>query len=50
MKQMQVRRLPVVSRENRLVGILSLGDLATGMGDEELAGRVLKEVTRPSKP
>jgi CBS domain-containing protein len=29
MGSVQVRRLPVVSRDKRLVGILSLGDLAT---------------------
>ena len=28
MSQMKVRRLPVVNREKRLVGIISLGDLA----------------------
>ena len=30
MADSQVRRLPVVNRDKRLVGILSLGDLATG--------------------
>ena len=29
MSELQVRRLPVVNREKRLVGIISLGDLAT---------------------
>lgn len=29
MAQLQVRRLPVVNREKRLVGIVSLGDLAS---------------------
>jgi CBS domain-containing protein len=28
MAELQVRRLPVVSREKRLVGIIALGDLA----------------------
>ena len=28
----QIRRLPVVNRDKRLVGILSLGDIATGEG------------------
>jgi len=50
MEEMQVRRLPVLSRDSRLVGIVSLGDLAMGIGDERLAGRVLKEVSMPSQP
>jgi CBS domain-containing protein len=32
MGEQQVRRLPVVNREKRLVGILSLGDVAMGEG------------------
>jgi CBS-domain-containing membrane protein len=28
MKELQVRRLPVLNRDKRLVGIISLGDLA----------------------
>jgi len=32
MADIQVRRLPVVSRDKRLVGIVSLGDLATTSG------------------
>jgi CBS domain-containing protein len=42
----QVRRLPVVSREKRLVGIVSLGDLAR-KGAEEVAGEALAEISRP---
>jgi CBS domain-containing protein len=36
MSTLQVRRLPVLNRDKRLVGIVSLGDLATtnGTGDE----------------
>lgn len=32
MSEQQVRRLPVMSRDKRLVGILSLGDIALGEG------------------
>jgi CBS domain-containing protein len=35
MAQQQVRRLPVVNRRKRLVGILSLGDLATSASTEQ---------------
>jgi CBS domain-containing protein len=35
MGNLQVRRLPVVDRNKRLVGIVSLGDLATAGGEME---------------
>jgi CBS domain-containing protein len=35
MSTLQVRRLPVLNREKRLVGIVSLGDLATARGAAE---------------
>ncbi len=45
MKQRQVRRLTVMSRANQLVGMLSLGDLATEAGDPGQPGEVLKKVS-----
>jgi len=48
MKEKQVRRLPVMSRAGDLVGIVSLGDLATAVGDRGQSGEVLEEVSRPS--
>ena len=47
MSDRQVRRLVVLDRENRLAGIVSLGDLAVDTGDQKLAGKVLTEVSRP---
>jgi len=49
MKQDQIRRLVVLNQDKRLVGIVSLGDLAveTG-GDEEVAGKTLEAVSQPS--
>ena len=50
MEARQIRRLPILSRENRLVGIVSLGDLAVHTGQNELLGETLKEVSRPAVP
>lgn len=47
MEEKQVRRLPVLNREKRLVGIVSLGDLAVRTIKEKLAGEVLERVSEP---
>ena len=50
MERKQVRRLPVLNREHRLVGIVSLGDLAVWTRDEQLSGEVLQQVSEPAEP
>jgi CBS domain-containing protein len=50
MEVKQIRRLPIMSRDKRLVGIVSLGDLAVHTGNQNLAGEVLAEVSEPSRP
>jgi CBS domain-containing protein len=42
----QVRRLPVVDREKRLVGVVSLGDLSRAA--ESQSGTALKEISKPA--
>lgn len=49
MEKHQVRRLPVVNRHQRIVGMLSLGDLAVET-PTSLCGEVLKEVSAPAAP
>lgn len=49
MEDKQVRRLVVVNRDKRLVGIVSLGDLAVETGDEQLAGNTLEAVSTPDR-
>jgi CBS domain-containing protein len=46
MSEAQVRRLPVIDDQDRLVGIVSLGDLARET-DEDTAGQALEGVSAP---
>jgi CBS domain-containing protein len=46
MGDLQVRRLPVLNRDKRLVGIISLGDLATN-GKTADAGEALSGISKP---
>lgn len=41
----QVRRLPVLDKNDRLVGVVSLGDLSTRV-KEKYAGEALEEISR----
>jgi CBS domain-containing protein len=43
----KVRRLPVMNREKRLVGILSLGDLARKGNGSDPAAEALKAISEP---
>src|SRR5262245_714724 len=48
MKSEQIRRLPVLNRDKRLVGILSLGDVAVTVGNTQLTGDTLGRISEPS--
>lgn len=47
MGELRLRRLPVLSREKRLVGILSLADLAIDESAQDDAGEALGGISRP---
>ena len=47
MGELRIRRLPVLNRDKRLVGILSLGDLAIDEGARDEAGEALGGISRP---
>lgn len=47
MGDVQVRRMPVVDRQKRLVGILSLSDIANGDGAIDEAGEALRDISQP---
>ena len=44
----QIRRLPIVNADKRLVGIVALGDFAVESADIEIAGEALSEISEPS--
>jgi CBS domain-containing protein len=46
MGEKQIRRLPVLNREKRLVGIVALGDLAVERGADDEAGDALSEISK----
>ena len=48
MSELRVRRLPVLNREKRLVGILSLGDLATS--EPRAASQAVSGVSQEGGP
>jgi CBS domain-containing protein len=45
MAQYQLRRIPVVDDNNRLVGIISQADVATRVGEPEKTAEVVKEIS-----
>ena len=47
MRDKQIRRLAVLDQEQRLVGMLSLGDIAMD-ASKALGGETLQDVSRPS--
>ena len=48
MSERQVRRLPVVDRNKRLVGIVALGDFAVESSEIRPAAQALSEISKPS--
>jgi CBS domain-containing protein len=48
MAEKQIRRLPVLTREKQLAGIVSLGDVATRSGQIQEAGKTLREISEPA--
>jgi CBS domain-containing protein len=49
MSQHQIRRLPIVE-DDKLVGIVSLGDLAVNNQSTYEAGQALKNISNPAEP
>jgi CBS domain-containing protein len=45
MREHQIRRLPIVDERHSLVGVVSLGDLATEVNDDEMSGDTLERIS-----
>jgi CBS domain-containing protein len=48
MERHQVRRIPIVDHQNRIVGIITQGDVAIRLRDPEKIAEVVVEVSKPS--
>ena len=46
----QIRRLPVVEQDGRLVGYVTTATIAKRDADEKVVGKVLKGISQPQKP
>jgi CBS domain-containing protein len=50
MRENQIRRLFVLNEDEELVGITSLGELATVTNDRAMAGETLERISEPTEP
>jgi len=50
MEARQIRRLPILNQDKQLVGIVSLADIAVHVGDRDLTGETLEEISEPAEP
>jgi CBS domain-containing protein len=44
MEKNKIRRLPVISKDKRLIGMLALGDISE-IGGQDMAGEVMRSVS-----
>ena len=49
MEDIQIRRLPILNRDMRLVGIVSLGDIAIETRDSRIAAEALERISEPEE-
>lgn len=50
MGQKQIRRLPILNRHKRLVGILALGDVSVEYHNDGTTEEALEKISEPSRP
>jgi CBS domain-containing protein len=47
MEASQVRRVPVIDGNGKLVGIIAQADIATRLGDDHATGEVVEAISKP---
>jgi CBS domain-containing protein len=45
MREKEVKRILILNRDKRLVGVVSLGDISRAAGEQELAGQTLRSIS-----
>lgn len=50
MSSRQIRRVPVIDDQKKLIGIVSLGDLAVDAKDTRAVQDALEDISRPAQP
>ncbi|XMB86288.1 CBS domain-containing protein [Mycoplasmatota bacterium WC44] len=48
MSQLQIKRIPIVDKDNKLAGIISLGDLATNTQTDAKSAEALRNISMPN--
>ncbi len=46
----QIRRLPILDQDQKLVGVVSLGDLSKAVEDKRLTGQMLERISETTAP
>jgi len=49
MREHRIRRLPIVDERHSLVGVVSLGDLAVDLRDDDLSGDTLEQISKKTE-
>ena len=49
MEDKQIRRLPIINHQNKIVGVVTIGDLALETHDQKLSGEILEKVSEHRK-
>jgi CBS-domain-containing membrane protein len=50
MAEKQIRRVVVLNRDKRLVGIVAMADIAVDTKKDKLSGQTLERISEPAQP